>query len=147
MVSGYYSIQNFLSCLTQKLNKMARIIGFKECVSHDGNAFNALVIQGGVEVIESGSGKLYATARKTSVATTFDEETCKSLIGTEIPGTIEKQECEPYEYTVEKTGEILVLEHRYTFVPEPKKQQAEMQLLQELDFQDLAGMNYPAAAM
>lgn len=124
---------------------MVRIIGVKECVSHDGKTFNALVLQGSVEVIESGSGKLYATARKTSVASTFDEESCKSMIGTELPGTIEKEQCEPYEFTNPQTGEILVLEHRYTYQPEKKKVEAHMEVLQELDFQDLAGMNYSVA--
>lgn len=95
---------------------MVKIIGYKERTSSEGKTFNALELQGGVEIIHSASGGMYATVRKATVASTFDEETCKGLIGTEIPGTIEKQECEPYEYTVERTGEILTLFHRYVYV-------------------------------
>ena len=35
-----------------------------------------------------------------------------------MPGSIEKQECEPYEYTVENTGEIITLTHKHMYVPE-----------------------------
>ena len=126
---------------------MVKIIGYKERTSNDGRTFNALELQGGVEITTSASGGLYATARKTSVATTFDAETCQSLIGTEIPGNIEKVDCEPYEYTLEKTGEVLVLQHRYSFVPEQKKVHAPMQIIQEVEFPELEGMNYSRAAM
>jgi len=100
---------------------MVRVVGFKECSSNEGKPFISLVLQGGIELIHSANGNLYATARKTSVASTFDEETCKSLVGSELPGKIEKIECEPYEYTVQQTGEILVLNYRYSFVAEEEK--------------------------
>jgi hypothetical protein len=99
---------------------MVKVVGYKERLSNEGKPFLALMLQGGVEIIHSATGNMYATVRKASVASTFDEETCKGLIGTEMAGTIEKEECEPYQYTVEKTGEILTLFHRYVFVPEQK---------------------------
>ena len=103
----------------------------------------ALVLQGGVEIIHSASGGMYATVRKATVASTFDEETCKGLVGTEIPGAIEKQECEPYEYTVERTGEVLTLFHRYIYVAEPLKAQV---FVDEI-FPELEAMNYPVATV
>lgn len=46
------------------------------------------------------------------------------LIGSEFPGIIMKQECEPYEYTISDTGEVITLNHRYVYLPEePKKPQ------------------------
>lgn len=116
---------------------MVRVVGFKECSSNEGKSFISLVLQGGIELIHSANGNLYATARKTSVASTFDEETCKSLVGSELPGKIEKVECEPYEYTVQQTGEILILNYRYSFVSEEEKPQVvnadftELELSQE----------------
>ena len=59
----------------------------------------------------------YATAKKAIIPSTFDEVTCKGLIGTQIPGSIEKQECEPYEYVVQETGEEIILSHRWVYVP------------------------------
>ena len=41
--------------------------------------------------------------------------TIKSLIGSEFPGSIVKEECEPYEYTIQDTGEIITLSHRYVY--------------------------------
>ena len=105
---------------------MVRIIDYKTRTSEDGKEFFTLEIQGGIEmVLSQTTGNFYATARKSSITTTFNEQTCKALIGTEMPGSIEKQECEPYEYTVEDTGEIITLTHKYMYVPEsatPQKQ-------------------------
>jgi len=114
---------------------MVKIVDFKERVSNEGKPFLALVVQGGVELIHSANGGIYATVRKASVASTFDEETCKGLIGTEIPGTIEKVECEQYEYTNPQTGEVLFLDHRYQFSPVEKKEGFVM--VPEMDFSNV----------
>lgn len=98
---------------------MVRIINFSEQTSDDGKSFFTLDVQGGIEMIKSKStGNFYATARKTSITTTFDEATCQALIGTELPGRVEKQDCDAYEYTIKETGEIIQLSHRYQYVPE-----------------------------
>lgn len=52
------------------------------------------------------------------ISSTFDEETCKALLGTEMPGTIAKIDSDPYEYIIKETGEIIILSHRYSYVPE-----------------------------
>ena len=117
---------------------MVKIIGYKESLSNEGKAFNSLVLQGGVEIIHSASGNLYATARKANLASAFDAETCQSLIGTELVGSIEKEECMPYEYTSPQTGEVLTLYHRYVFIPEEKKVPTEM--YREVDVQELSMM-------
>lgn len=98
---------------------MVRIVNYQQRESDDGNVFFALIIQGGVELVQSReTNNFYATARKASISSTFDEETCKSLLGTEISGEIAKIECEPYDYTIKETGEIIQLSHRYQYVPD-----------------------------
>ncbi len=98
---------------------MVRIIDFKKRENSEGKEFFVLVVSGGIEMIKSQTtGNYYLTGKKTNVPTTFDEATCKGLIGSELPGKIVKQECEPYEYTIKETGEIILLEHRYVFVSE-----------------------------
>lgn len=98
---------------------MVRIIDYKMRTSEDGKEFFTLEIQGGIEMVLSQStGNFYATARKSSITTTFNELTCKALIGTEMPGSVEKQACEPFEYTIEDTGEVIQLSHKYGYVPE-----------------------------
>lgn len=98
---------------------MVTIINFKERNKEDGTSFFVLAISGGIEMLLSQkTGNYYATIKKAYLSCTFDELTCQSLIGSEIPGMIEKQECTPYEYTVKDTGEVLFLTHRYTYVPE-----------------------------
>ena len=69
------------------------------------------------------TNQFYATSKKASITSTFDELTCQALIGTQMQGIIQKIECEPYEYTVKDTGEVIVLHHRFVYSPqEPGKE-------------------------
>jgi hypothetical protein len=87
-------------CLTQKQVKMVRIVNYQKRTTEEGKEFFTLELQGGIEVVKSQeTGKLYMTARKANMSCTFDELTCQSLIGTELPGSVRKVECEEYSYT------------------------------------------------
>lgn len=96
---------------------MVRITDYKNLKKEEGKDFNMLVVQGGIEpLLSKKTGRIYFTMRKANVTTTFDEATCKSLIGTELQGTVEKRLCEPYEYTVVETGEVLMLTHNWQYI-------------------------------
>ena len=98
---------------------MVRIIDYKVRENRDGDVFLALIVQGGIQLVKSKeTGMYYATSKKASLPSTFDEETCKSLIGQELDGTVEKVDCEPYEITNEETGEVLQLNYRWVYVKE-----------------------------
>ena len=71
-----------------------------------------------VELVRSKTGRMYATKRTCSIGCTFDEESCKALVGTVLKGDIHKTECQPYEVVDKKTGEIRISEHRYEFYME-----------------------------
>jgi len=61
---------------------MVRIIDYKARMSAEGEPFLALIVQGGITLVKSKeTGLYYATAKKANIPSTFDEETCKSLIG------------------------------------------------------------------
>ena len=107
---------------------MLKIVNFNERTSEDGNSFFTLTIQGGIELVQSKqTGNFYATAKKTSITSTFDEDTCKALIGTDIAGTIQKVTCEPYMVTLKETGEKIQLSHRYEYIPEVPSEQKEIE--------------------
>lgn len=97
---------------------MVKVIDYKSRETSEGKAFFVLILQGGLEVIKSMSGNVYATAKRASLPTTFDADFCKSLIGVPMPGTIDKVQCEPYEYTIPETGEVVILSHRYEYCEE-----------------------------
>jgi len=98
---------------------MVTVTDFAERTNAEGKTFFALVIQGGLEMVKSqNTGRYYATARKTSIVSTFDERTCRGLIGSQIPGSIHKLECNTYDYTIKDTGEIIQLSHTYVYLPE-----------------------------
>ena len=98
---------------------MITIVDFKERLSRNGDPFYALILQGGIELVKSKeTGRYYATAKKASISTTFDEMTCKGLIGQQIPGSIQRIETDPYEFTVKETGEIITLAHRWIYLKE-----------------------------
>ena len=96
---------------------MVRISNYIKRTTEEGKEFYILELQGGIEVVKSReTGKNYMTARKASMSCTFDELTCQSLIGTELPGSVRKVECEEYSYTIKDTGEIITLSHRFEYV-------------------------------
>ncbi|MFC2125988.1 hypothetical protein ACFLU5_14390, partial [Bacteroidota bacterium] len=63
------------------------------------------------------TGNWYATAKRASITSTFTPDRAKKLIGMEIPGSIVREECDPYMYTIEETGEEIELHHTYKYVP------------------------------
>ena len=96
---------------------MVRISNYIKRTTEEGKDFFVLELQGGIEVVKSQeTGKLYMTARKASMSCTFDELTCQSLIGTELPGSVKKVDCEAYEYTIKDTGEVITLSYRFEYV-------------------------------
>jgi hypothetical protein len=100
---------------------MVRIIGYKKRETEDGKEFFVLELQGGVSMEKSKTtGKFYVTANKATISSTFDEATCKALIGSELEGRVEKVTSEPYEYTVRETGEVITLSHRFQYVEDEK---------------------------
>ena len=100
---------------------MVTIIDFKKAVNAAGKEFYLLILMGGVSFVKSTiTGNFYATAWKTSITSTFTEDVCKTLIGTKLPGEIEKVDAEePYEYKIPTTGETIILHHKYRFNPVP----------------------------
>ena len=105
--------------ITSKHFFMVTITDFHLQESREGKEYISLVLQGDVEMVQSmETGRFYATARRCRVPSTFDEQTAKSLIGTKLPGRIERVGCEQYEYTVPETGEVIRLAHTYQYVPE-----------------------------
>jgi hypothetical protein len=96
---------------------MVRIVNYQKRTTEEGKQFFTLELQGGIEIVKSQeTGKSYMTARKANMSCTFDELTCQSLIGTELPGSVRKVECEEYEYTIKDTGEVITLSHRFEYV-------------------------------
>ena len=87
--------------------------------NEDGDSFVVLVLQGDLEMIQSrNSGNFYATAKKCTISSTFSEQMAATLIGKQLPGKIIKEECDPYDFVVPETGESIMLEHRWTYVPD-----------------------------
>ncbi|HTO16618.1 MAG TPA: hypothetical protein VLZ83_12665 [Edaphocola sp.] len=96
---------------------MVRIINYKERQKEDGTSFFVLELQGGIEMVMSKStGNFYATAKRAFIPSTFDEQTCTALIGTEMPGSIIKEDCDPFNYVVKETGEEISMTHRWVYV-------------------------------
>lgn len=98
---------------------MVTVTDYKVKQAKDGRDFVLLELQGGLEMVQSqANNRFYATVRKCTVSTTFEERMAKSLIGSQMPGKIVRVACDPYEYTVESTGEAITLCHRWGYWPE-----------------------------
>ena len=62
---------------------------------------------------------LHLTARKTLIPCTFSEQLGKQLIGQQLPGTLERKECNPYEFLVPGTKKPITLTHTFQYSPTP----------------------------
>ncbi len=95
---------------------MVTVKEIKTAENSQGEKFYGLIVQSGAVPVKSKrTGRVYFTAKTAFVATTFDEETATSLIGTQFEGTIRKIPTDPYEYTIEETGEVIELAHRWEY--------------------------------
>ena len=89
----------------------------KVAKNSQGEEFYGLIMQSGAMAVKSKkTGRVYLTAKTAFVSTTFDKQTASSLVGMEFEGTIRKVETDPYEYTIEETGEIIEMSHRWEYV-------------------------------
>lgn len=96
---------------------MVQITDYKDYEKDNGEKFYILVVEGGVEaVVSKATGKTYLTTRTARVSCTFNERTCKNLIGTSLPGVITRVEVEPYSYLIEETGELIERTHRNEYM-------------------------------
>lgn len=133
VVLEVFLLLNLVLISTQNFYTMVRIIGFKQREKEDGTPFFILELQGGVEMLLSKeTGQYYATSKKAYVTSTFDETTCKALIGSEMPGEIAKKEVQPYTYIVKETGEELILNHRWVFIPKSGEETKREEILDQL---------------
>ena len=76
-------------------------------------------------VVSQQTGRYYATVRKCYIPTTFPDPICRAMIGKQLPGNIIRTECEPYEFVIPETGEIITRSHRYEYqlVEQPSMEQ------------------------
>lgn len=98
---------------------MVSVSSYEVKQNEKGEIFCTLILQGGIELVKSKTtNQYYATVRRTTMLTTFDEQTCLSMVGEKIPGRIGKVECEEYDYTNNQTGEIIKMKHRWEYLPD-----------------------------
>ena len=98
---------------------MVTIVDYSLKTSREGKEFFALILQGGIEMVKSKSTeRYYATSKKCMIPSTFDEQTCKSVLGEKLTGSIQKKPCEPFEYTVHETGEVIEMNYRWEYLAE-----------------------------
>jgi len=112
---------------------MVIIQDYKVVVTEEGDSYIRLILSGGVSMQKSKTtGNFYATNRRCSISATFDEEVAKQMIGTQMPGTIVKVECDPYLYETDK-GETLELSHRWTYTDKTDEQLAVDELVNSVN--------------
>lgn len=70
------------------------------------------------------SGKPYLTLLKASISCTFPREVAETMVGQKLPGRIVRVEVPEYSYNNPSTGEVLVLNHSYQYMPEPTVEEA-----------------------
>ena len=105
---------------------MVTISDYRVNVNSEGKSFCSLILQGELELVKSKTSRFYATARKTSITSTFDENTCRQLIGKTIKGSIVKVDCDDYDYIIPESGEVIRLNYNYSYVADSENVEEEV---------------------
>ncbi len=100
---------------------MVTVIGYNIRTQKDNEqkTYISLELEGDVEMVQSqNSGRFYATVRRCAISSTFDQLTAERMIGKQMPGSIERVPCDPFDFTIEATGEVMKIGYRWGYVPE-----------------------------
>lgn len=100
---------------------MVTVIGYNIRTQKDNeqNTYISLELEGDIEMVQSQTtGRHYATVRRCAISSTFDQLTAERMVGKQMPGSIERVPCEPYDFTIEATGEVIKVGYRWGYVPE-----------------------------
>src|SRR6185312_9351020 len=98
---------------------MVQVVGYSLKTPKEGKPYVALEIEGDIEMVQSqNTGRFYATVRRCTISSTFDEMTAERMVGKQMPGSIERVPCEPYDYTIRETGEVTKIGYRWDYQPE-----------------------------
>jgi hypothetical protein len=96
---------------------MVQIIGFEKKLSKNKESYAVLILQGEPEVlISKTSGRPYISARKTTIPCALEENQAQALLGKELPGSIERVSCTPFEVKL-ATGKRVKISTAYQFLP------------------------------
>ncbi len=102
------------------MKPMVTIVDFEKRKNILDEEFNVLILQGGVETVTSKqTGKPYITARKTSIPCTFEDTFAESLVGSQMPGKIERIQCDEYKYEIPGSKEVIKLTHTIQYSGDP----------------------------
>ncbi|GHV17340.1 hypothetical protein FACS1894179_08990 [Bacteroidia bacterium] len=103
---------------------MVTITNYKEVQTADGRQFVSIELQSEPKLVQSSTtGNFYLTVNKTRVTTALSVDVCKTLVGQQLPGTVEKIQVEPYESINKETGEVKVLHHVFVYTPDEQSVQ------------------------
>lgn len=113
---------------------MVKVKNYHVRKSEDGEQYISLELEGELAFVQSqNTGRFYATTRRCFMYAAMDESTAKAMVGTQLPGTIERVSAEPYEYTIPGTGEVRSLSYTYQYRPDDE--------VESLDFTNSKRLN------
>lgn len=96
---------------------MVTITGFSTRQSASGNTNLFLHLESDlIPKASKASGRTYFITKKAKVLAAIDEELAQQLVGHILPGTIAREEVDPYEVTDFYTGESKMLHHRNMYI-------------------------------
>ena len=96
---------------------MVQVLEVVERTAANGNTFRVVIVGSGAQVVFSKDGNARIDTVKSGIPSNLPIEALRTLIGSKLPGKIEKQECEPYTFTG-SDGEEITLDYRWQYVAE-----------------------------
>ena len=96
---------------------MVQVLEVVERTSSTGNTFRVVIVGSEAQVVFSKDGKPRVDSVKAGIPSNLPLQALQALIGSKLPGKIEKQECEPYTF-IGSDGEEITLDYRWQYAAE-----------------------------
>ena len=94
---------------------MVQVLEVVERTSSTGNTFRVVIVGSDAQVVFSKDGKPRVDAVKAGIPSNLPIKALTSLVGSKLPGKIEKEECEPYTF-IGSDGTEITLDYRWQYV-------------------------------
>ena len=96
---------------------MVQVLEVVERTAANGDTFRVVIVGSEAQVVFSKDGKPRVDSVKAGIPSNLPLQALQALIGSKLPGKIEKQECEPYTFTG-SNGEEITLDYRWQYAAE-----------------------------
>lgn len=108
--------KDFGNIVSESDKPTVEVVSIEEKTGTNGETFRVVMVVAPPSVYTNEEGKSFLASPKVGIPSNLPFKDLKDLIGTKIPGKIERIKCEPYLWINPNTNEKITLNYQYKYV-------------------------------